>query len=99
MTSTSKVTLGLRKANADVKPGSVENHYGHSFIVQEDLTLVCDMDDVFVGAEVAAGRVKVYEPAAATAVVDPPAPKVAEKPKGGKRSIEVTPPPDTGADA
>lgn len=90
--ATTKVSLGVREAISGAAPGTTEFHYGHAFVVQEDLTLVCDMDDGFVAAEVEAGRVKVCKPAAE-------APKVVDKPKAGKKTIEVTPPPDTGENA
>ncbi len=39
------------------EPGRIENHFGYQFEVQEDGSLVAEIDDKMVGNEVAAGRV------------------------------------------
>lgn len=78
--SSTKVSLGSRVAFNRAPAGSIEVHYGHQFVVQEDGTLVCDMDDVFVAGEVATGRVMLCD-----------TPKAVDKPKG-KKTLETSPP-------
>lgn len=49
-----KVTMNGRKSNADA--GSIENHFGHAFVVQKDKTLVADIEDEMAEHEIASGR-------------------------------------------
>lgn len=58
-----KVTISGRKSNAEA--GSIENHFGHPFVVQEDQTLVADIDSEMAELEVAAGRMAKVEDAEA----------------------------------
>lgn len=48
-------------SKATVAPGEIEHHFGHSFVAQEDASLVADIPDDLVDSEVAAHRVVLIE--------------------------------------
>lgn len=54
-----KVTMNGRKSIE--APGTVVSHFGHAFVVQEDHTLVADIDDEMAEMEIAAGRMAKVE--------------------------------------
>ncbi|MFU2207221.1 hypothetical protein [Solidesulfovibrio sp. C21] len=62
-----KVTMNGRKSNADV--GTTVSHFGHTFVVQEDKTLVAEIDEKMAEIEVASGRLSKVEGAEPTSKV------------------------------
>lgn len=92
--TTTKVTLGGRLAAAPLAPGAIERHYGHDFVVQADMTLVCNMNNAFVAAELAAGRVALAAAPSEEPAVDLSATiKPSFNAKRGRTTIQV----DNGA--
>ncbi len=59
-----KLTLKGRTTNADV--GTIVSHFGHAFVVQEDKTLVAEIDDKMAEVEIASGRLFEIEGTEAT---------------------------------
>lgn len=56
-----KVTLNGRRSIEAA--GTVVSHFGHAFVVQEDQTLVAEVDDEMAEVEVASGRMAKVEDA------------------------------------
>ncbi|GAB6036137.1 hypothetical protein JCM15519_06960 [Fundidesulfovibrio butyratiphilus] len=46
----------LKGQESPAAPGSIENHFGYAFEVQEDGSLVADISDALAPGEIASGR-------------------------------------------
>lgn len=72
-----KMILNGAQAISTAEVGSIERHFGHDFIVQEDRSLVANMDTALADAEKDSGRYSAAQdaPPVETEVPAKPKPK------------------------